>query len=302
MSQERNRSLLYINVIIICSLLFCLNSFAQISGNQLYSNNSSNGSNRSLNSIQTTDSTLFIRARILLNKKSDYFIVSLGVSQEAESVEEGVRIINERINKFLSDLKSIKIKKEEYYVDFISQTKVYDYKFEGNKAQQYDYGFEIKKNIIVKLSDISKFDELTALASKQAIYDVIKVDYRNYDTEEIYQQMFDEAVKIVNKKKDIFLKVSDVKLSGKSRIASDDFYTIYPSKQYEKYQAYESSTLKLYSGKQSSSFFRKEERKTTTYFYDGKGGAGVDKVINADMVVVGIQYELYINMIYEIQR
>ncbi len=108
--------------------LLCSTTQAQISGNQVYGNNnrynSSSDRTRTLQSIQTTDSTLLISTRVLLNRVPDFYFVVLGVSQEGKTVKEGLVAINARIDRLIKSLGSIGVKQGEHYVDFVSQVKI----------------------------------------------------------------------------------------------------------------------------------------------------------------------------------
>ena len=124
-----------------------MNVQSQISGNQVYGKTGYD-SNRGKNSTTTiNDNHLTINVKILLNNKADFFTVVLGTNEEAETVALCNSKINQRINGFTKDLFKNGIKKEAIYVDFISQTKVYDYSVENDTAEQFQKGFEIKKNI-----------------------------------------------------------------------------------------------------------------------------------------------------------
>ena len=91
-------------------------------------------------------------------------------------------------------MKTLGIKKENVYIDFISQTKIYDFEVSGLNSEQVDKGFEIKKNIIITTSNVNSLEKLIALASDFEIHDIIKVEYFNNDTNAIHNSLFDEAL------------------------------------------------------------------------------------------------------------
>lgn len=280
-------------------------SNAQISGNQVYGNGSSAYSfnnTRSDISTHSTDSTLVISARILYNKLPDYYIVTLAVSQEGKTIADGVGEINKRIENFIRSLAAIGVKKEDCYIDYVAQPKIYDYNIkDGNKAEQYENGFEIKKNIIIRLNDMSKFDDLVALASKEDIYDIVKVDYKDKDADKMYAMLFDEAQKIIGNKKNLYLKTGQFRLKDKSGILNENFYTVYPNTQYKQYQAYESADVNDY-GNYNTGYLKKEQRKAKTFFYDGINTSGFDKVVNDGITKIGIQYYYELAFVYYIDR
>lgn len=279
-------------------------SIAQIGGNQLYtSNNSKNYSSKPVikNTMSSTDSTLTIGASILLNKKADYYVLTLGVSENRKTVIESNQNLNRRIDAFVTDLKKERIEKEDIYVDFVSQIKVYDHRIEDNIILEFFDGFEIRKNVIVRLNDLSIVDEVIELASKQEFYDIIKVEYFNDNVESIYNQLFEDAIEAINKYKSQFVKYSNVKVLDNYRITAANFSTYNPKDMYKQYnEAFETSIV---TTRYSSTYTKKDVRKEKTFYYEGvENSKAVDKVIDDISPIIGIQYILDVGIIYELER
>lgn len=299
MNKLKQLSLL---LLFLCS---ALTTYTQISGNQIYGNNNSHHANlknsvAQKRTVYSTDSTLVINARILMNKRADNYLVSLGLNQEEKTVKECNTKINQRINRLKNNLKKLGIEKEDVYSDFVSQTKVYDYNTSDKRAQQFHSGFEIKKNLILRLKDIENFDQLIEYCAAEEIYDIIKVEYLDNEIDETYLKMYEEAVSFIAARKKLYLKINNQKLSGNTRIAFDNFYSIAPKMQYKKYQAYESSELKVQTKDYKSHFIRKEARKNKTFYYDALNVSGFDKVINNTMPDVALQYVLELTIVYDL--
>ncbi len=284
--------------ITVLMLAFTANIYAQMAGNQVYQNDKSYNSPNT--SIHSTDSTLTIKATVLLNKKADYYLATVGIKQEAKSVTDCNQALNQRINAFMKDIKKLGIQDNDAYIDFISQTKVYDHKIEGNTITEFLDGFEIRKNIIFKFKDLELMDKIIELASKQEIYDIVKVEYFNEDTEKIYAQLFDESIKIIENKKARFLKVSNIKLSGKHRIMQDMFQVYYPKDSYKEYsEAFESSSVNTNYSKE---YIKKQVRKDKTFYYEGaQSSPQIDKNIDNVSPIIGIQYVLSLRILYELE-
>ncbi|MBN2572340.1 MAG: SIMPL domain-containing protein [Ignavibacteriales bacterium] len=285
-------------IAVLLGLLSTSYLFSQISGNQNYSGNY-NSSIQSKANYSTTDSTLSIVIKVLLNQTADRYVLAIAVSQENESSKDCNSKINERINGFISKIYNLGIKDEDLYVDFIGQTKLYDYTVEDNKAEQYESGFEIKKNIIITTINLQNIDKIIEIASEFEIYDVIKVDYINDDIESIYNNLFDEAMKIVEKRKDNYVKTFNRKVTGNPR-AFDNFYYVFPKSQYKQYKAYESSEVDNFSKKEN--YLKKIARKNTTFYYDGIDYSSFDKIINNAKPEIGIQYVLTLTVVYDIEK
>ncbi len=296
---------------LLTALFISANALAQISGNQVYQQNNNNnsyisaGQLSSRNSITATESGLLITTSVLLNAEPDAVIVTLGLNQEAKTVKECNEKINERIKLFSKKIKSLGVKEADVYVDFISQTKIYDYEVSQTQAKQMDMGFEIKKNIIVRLADLKAFDALTSAASEYEIYDIVKAEYINEDIEAIYSNIFDEALKVINAKKDKYVKAFKADLSDDFRMTENNYYSVQPKSQYREYKAFESSDLSVsynYNNNNGANYVRKEQRKNRTFYYQGIDTAMFDKVINPSNPVIGIQYVIEMKVQYHIKR
>lgn len=293
-----------INWIIVALLLTFSVSQAQISGNQIYGNNSYNSNNYNQSNlpnnavVSINDNHLTVTVKLLQNKKADGFVITLGLNEEDETVSGCSKKINARIDGFLDKIKSLGIKKENVYIDFISQTKIYDFEVSGLNSEQVDKGFEIKKNIIITTSNVNSLEKLIALASDFEIHDVIKVDYFNSDTNVIHNALFDEALVLAEAKKIRYMKSFGKRIVGTPN-ATEEFATVFPETQYKTYQAFETAEIQTnYNNK--SPYLKKIARKNKTFYYDGISSAGFDKVINPNQTEVGIQYVLTLTMTYKI--
>jgi len=282
---------------------------AQIGGNQLYGgNNSSNShlhnltiSNSISPKIQMSKDALSFEVNILNNIQADVYVVTLGVNEENTSVEACNTQINQRIENFMKSISKIGIKKSDVYVDFISQTKIYDYvsDSEGERIdiQQVDVGFEIKKNIIFKLSRLELFDKILELASKEKIHNIINVEYYVENQNAIYEEMLKEVMKIQKERlKLLNLNESDWEMEP---MISINFSSVQPGHQYKKFQAYESGTVS-YSNyyNNNSVIVRKEERKSNSFYFDGLDTNSFDKILNASTPVVGLQFLMNLKITY----
>lgn len=289
-----------------CLTFICL---AQIGGNQLYGGNNSSNSqlhNLTINNaispkIQMSKDALSFEVNILNNVRADVYVVTLGVNEENTSVEACNTQINQRIENFMKSISKIGIKKSDVYVDFISQTKIYDYvsDSEGERIdiQQVDVGFEIKKNIIFKLSRLELFDKILELASKEKIHNIINVEYYVENQNAIYEEMLKEAMKIQKERlKLLNLNESDWEMEP---MISINFSSVQPGHQYKKFQAYESGTVS-YSNyyNNNSVIVRKEERKSNSFYFDGLDSNSFDKILNASSPVVGLQFLMNLKITY----
>lgn len=293
-----------LKLIIALLLLNVLSVSAQISGNQVYGKNNYNGNNYNQESlpnnskVSINDNVLSVSVKILLNKKADGFVMTLGLNEEDETVAGCSKKITARITGFIEKMKSLGVKKENVYIDFISQTKIYDFEVNGMNSEQIEKGFEIKKNIIVSTSNVTSLEKIIALASDFEIHDVIKVEYYNNETDAIHNSLFDEALVLAEAKKIRYMKAFGKRIIG-TPTATEEFATVFPKTQYNTYQAFETAEIQTNYNNRSP-YLKKIARKNKTFYYDGISSAGFDKVINPNQTEVGIQYVMTITMHYKI--
>ncbi len=252
----------------------------------------------------TTDSTLVINVNILLNQKADQFKITLGVSEEAENPKKSIESINKRIHDFMTRISILGIKKEDIFVDFISQTKIYDFNIESDQkiVTQKIKGFEIKKNMIINVNNYSLLEKIIYEASDFQIYDVIKFDYISTDPEKIKNKMLKEADAILKSKKEEYFSRFQKEIIG-TPTADINFSYVFPKSQYQEYTAYESSDFDLLRGNfNSENYLKKLERKGKTFYYEGINYAGYDRVMNDHNPEIGIQYVLNVIVKYDLKK
>ncbi|WP_282786831.1 SIMPL domain-containing protein [Flavobacterium croceum] len=297
-------SVVPIKLILGLVFLTLSNLSAQISGNQVYGNSNYNAHNYNAEALPNNsvvainDNVLTVSVKILCNKKADGFVMTLGLNEEDATVAGCSKKINARIAGFIEKIKSEGVKKENVYIDFISQTKIYDFEVNGVNSEQVEKGFEIKKNIIITTSNVTSLEKIIALAAAFEIHDVIKVDYFNNDTESIHTSLFEEALVLAEAKKVRYLKAFGKRIVG-TPTATEEFATVFPKTQYKMYQAFESAELEV-NNYNRTPYLKKIARKNKTFYYDGLSSAGFDKVIHPNQTEVGMQYVMTLTMHYKI--
>lgn len=274
--------------------------FGQASGNIVYDKSYYKKSkSSSLHKVYLSDSTILIEARVLLNVLADEYVIVFGVSEEATTVLECNDKIDKRINKFISEIKKLGIGTKDFYVDFITQNRIYDYELSGNTAYEKLVGFELKKNISIHFKDKNLIDKLAISASKFEIFDLIKVDYIVSDISKIKTLLFEEAIKIINFKKKMYILQMNIQLLNESQIYSESCTSYYPSDSYNSYSAYE-------TGKLRTNYYSKtttvQKRKMKTFYFNPIDQNGFDLVIKPVIIEPVIQFSYALEIKFEIDK
>ena len=290
-------------LVFVLSLMLFSNLKAQTGGNQVYQKQSINDSPTAVETkpIYCTDSTLVVTSKVLLNKSAKFYVITIGVNSIAKTVIEANQITNKKIENVINKVKKLGITGDDLYVDFVSETKMYDHTVTDKEIKEYFDGFSIRKNLIIKTPTLFDIDKIIDYCSEQEIYDIVKVDYKSEDLEKINKELFNEASKISKTKVKRFSQNSSIQLSGNYRIVSESFKTYYPKNLYKQYdEAFETSLVKNYY---SSSYVKKQVRKERTFYYDGiDTEIGVDKIIDEISPIVGIQYIYELVITYDLKK
>ncbi len=297
-------------VIALC-LLCATPVFSQVSGNieyeKSYTDYSRSSSSKTYSSsndkIYLSDTTILIPAAVIINTKADQFVAVWAVKEETRTISGCIEKIDKRIGSFLRGLTAQGIGESDVDVDFISQRPIYDYAVSGNIAEEKLEGFEVQKNVSIRFGQRKLFDTLVVLASRNDIFDLVKVDYYVNKSEEIRNQLFEEAVKIIHRKKDLYAQKLNVKLKSNAQVYEENYEIGFPSEMYNSYQAFESAAIKQRTGYSSKAdTWIKEKRKSKTFFYNGMTIEGYDMVINSLIIEPMVQFTLTLKVKYELVR
>jgi uncharacterized protein YggE len=280
-------------------------AYSQVSGGQVYGNQNSYSSNiKEFNNqrylMYLSDSSFLIQAKVLKNVTADYYIAVFGIDQSNTDVKTATEMINRRISNFLKNLQTLDIKEDDIYIDMINQNRIYDIRKKGNDfLEEYLIGFETKRNVIVKYKKANLIEKMMVLAAKDSIFDLVKVDYVVENQDKIYDELFAEASKIIQKKKEMIIQLTNSKLLPYSQIYGESFETIYPTHRYKSYAAYSSSEYNL---PYNSNYAVKNQRKTETFYYDKVSNSGYDKILNDNQLEPTVQFSFLLQVKYELSK
>ena len=296
---ENNLHRLFKKAFFILILLFFVNTIlAQESGNRTYGTQRRKPQTNSgvLTANVNGKDLYFVEANVAMNVKADAYVVVFGVVQEAANAAESNNKTDAQIAGFIRDLESLGVKRSDVFVDFITQNKVYDYTTNGSVTTEKLSGFETKKNVAVRYRDRELLNKITATAAKEAIYDLIKVDYVVSDINAVHARLFEEAVKIVKQKEAMYANSFGIKLSP-TNLASEKYDAFYPGELYASYQAFEAGmTYGDYNNRVI------QQRKTKTFYYEPLEPSDYDSVINQIGIEPMVQFTLYLRMQYDLKK
>lgn len=247
--------------------------------------------------VALSDSTFLISGRILMNLDADAYKLTLSLHETAQSVDACQEVMDTKIALFNAKIVRLGIETDAIYIDAIAQYPVYDYDIERKVATQEKVGYEINKNIIIRFDSLSKLKEILSLAAECEIYDAVKLDYIIHDLDSVYETLFLEASEVIQKKKSLYLQLTNLAIEDQAMVFSEQFQFVFPNQLYEGYQAFESSEVDV-RGYRARAIIEQEKKKTLRY-YEGVSFSGFDRIIHPDKVSIGLQAIFEIQLIFE---
>ncbi len=277
-----------------------LQTFAQDAGSSVYRNPNSKQREPQTNTgvltgvLEEDKQVQFTESSVLINVPADSYVAVFGFVQEGPVPATSNATVNGHFAEFIKSVEAFGIKRDDIYVDFISQNRVFDYTESGNTITEKLTGFETKKNISVRYKDPKLLEKILTAAGQATIFDLIEVDYVVADTKTIRSKLFDEAVKVIKQKEAAYNSSFGLSLTSRA-VANEKYDAFYPGERYVAYQAFESGAA--YNAYNKTII---RPRKVATFYYEPVNGGDFDSVINPIGVEPMVQFTLYLRMQYHL--
>lgn len=187
--------------------------------------------------MRTDDFTMDVE--ILFNVEATSYAAVFSVRQVAETALEVNTMMNERIEAFKAGLKTLGSAKNDIVVEIISQVPIYgiekEKKLFSKSLNEVPIGFELHKNITITFRDYDFLNDIVFEASKNEIYDLIKVDYFAKNPQLYYDTMRHAATSYLNA---IYKKYKEAgfNLDSFNKMMGENTGTVYPISRYRDYQ------------------------------------------------------------------
>lgn len=291
-----------------CLLLYSTISFSQAAGNAIYSNQNNNyqgvaptytnGVDLNLQHANSNFSSL-LEANIMINVKATAYVAIFSLSQHGNSIEEVERLMQARIEVFKQ-----KVANEggawKIFVDPVALVPTYEIEVTEKKfsktLNEQPSGFEIKKNIHITFGDHDHINRLITLAAQAEVYDLVKVDYAVDNMDNIIEQLRQEALVILDRKKK---SMETAGMHARFNNFGERYGSVYPLERYASYYAYKTGVAPSFAtrykkGTPQQTIQYNYAEKNKTIYYEKISDKQFDKVINP--VVGEPQVQIYLTM------
>lgn len=292
-------------LLLLLSMLLPENAFSQAMGNynekqqqmpgqnlNQYSNVNFTAQYRAIPkaAVLIGDNILEISVNALSNQKADTYTAIFSVLQLGKTAEETNNLMNSRINAFVSDMKSLGVAPENIYIDMVNFLPKYENDvtkklFSKKTFTEIPKGFEMQKNVHISYTKPEILDDIVTAASRQEIYDIVKVDYFVQNQDKVYLELREAAIAYLEKVKSQLIGTG-IKLDSAYTIAGENAWVAYPMNRYESYQAYSSQSID--PGDKNANINLAD--KPISRFYNAIPANDYDVVINPSILEPAVQF------------
>ncbi|HMQ48181.1 MAG TPA: SIMPL domain-containing protein [Saprospiraceae bacterium] len=279
-------------------LLFLSTLHAQVMGNYAQQQNVYQNINFSAQYRAVPKAATFIGENViefninaLSNQKASTYTAIFTVYQLGKTADETNKLLNERLDAVINELKTQGFKTEDIFVDMVNFLPKYEYDrtkkiFSKKTLTEIPKGFELQKNLHIRYRDPALLEKIVTAAARQEIYDIVKVDYFVENPQTVYQELRAIALDYLNNIKQEYQKMG-ISLDSAYVITAENAWVAYPINRYENYQAFSTQSL---DPQDKSSAIIETFDKPTLRFYNAVPANDYDIVINPEILEPTVQF------------
>ncbi|WP_460219999.1 SIMPL domain-containing protein [Psychroserpens sp. MEBiC05023] len=250
-----------------------------------------------VNKVLTPSTHVFVDVKALQNVDATTYTAIFNVSQIGPTADSTTLLINQRINKIKSQLKSDGIGEEHFAVDVISFVPNYEIEIQkklfSKTYTEVPNGFELQQNLHIQFEKTSQFESILTACAKSEIYNLVKVDYYIENIAEVYKNLQTQLLKLIEEKK-TYYKVLGFDLANYNVAIADDQYCYFPKDFYQSYQAFNSISFEAITKKKGVTTAKKQ----TSYYYQPLSYENYDVVVNPSILEPVVQIGMNIRLQY----
>ncbi|MFC0603848.1 SIMPL domain-containing protein [Winogradskyella pulchriflava] len=250
-----------------------------------------------INKILHPSNVLTIDVKALQNVSATTYTAVFNLSQIGPTAEITNALMKQRIDSIKMRLNSKGITQKNIAIDVISFVPVYEIevtkKLFSKTYTEVPQGFELQQNIHIQFTKTNQFESILEACAKSEVYNLVKVDYFIENIQEVYKNIQDQLLKLIEDKKAYYTKLG-FDLSQYNIAIADDKYCYFPKDFYQSYQAYNSVSFDaLKKGKAITT-----AKKQTSYYYQPLTYESYDVVINPSILEPVVQIGMNIKLMY----
>jgi hypothetical protein len=249
-----------------------------------------------INKILYPSNVLTIDVKALQNVSATTYTAVFNLSQIGPTAEITNALMKQRIDSIKMRLISKGITQKHMAIDVISFVPVYEIevtkKLFSKTYTEVPKGFELQQNIHIQFTKTNQFESILEACAKSEVYNLVKVDYFIENIQEVYKNLQEELLKLIEDKK-AYYKILGFDLSKYNIAIADDKYCYFPKDFYQSYQAYNSVSFEALNKERGVATAKKQ----TSYYYQPLTYEGYDVVINPSILEPVVQIGMNIKLV-----
>ncbi|BAO75095.1 SIMPL domain-containing protein [Winogradskyella sp. PG-2] len=252
---------------------------------------------RQIHKVLQASNVVKIDVKALQNVSATTSTAVFNLSQIGPSAEVTNDLMKKRIDSIKMQLNAKGISQKNIAIDVISFIPIYEVevtkKLFSKTYTEVPKGFELQQNIHIQFTKTNQFEAILEACAKSEVYNLVKVDYFIENIQEVYKNLQDQLLKLIEDKK-TYYKVLGFDLAEYNVAIADDKYCYFPKDFYQSYQAYNSVSFDaLKKGKAITSV-----KKQTSYYYQPLTYESYDVVINPSILEPVVQIGMNIKLVF----
>ncbi|MBU2929071.1 SIMPL domain-containing protein [Winogradskyella psychrotolerans] len=240
---------------------------------------------------------LTVDVKALQNASATTYTAIFNVSQMGSSAEMTSQLMTARIDSIKQRLNAIGISQKNMAIDVISFIPIYEVevtkKLFSKTYTEVPKGFELQQNIHIQFTKTSQFEAILSACAQSEIYNLVKVDYYIDNIQEVYKNLQDELLKLIDEKK-AYYKALGFDMTTYNVAIADDKYCYFPKDFYQSYQAYNSTSVEALDKNKGVTTVKKQ----TSYYYQPLTYENYDVVIHPSILEPVVQIGMNIKLVF----
>ncbi|NRD21240.1 SIMPL domain-containing protein [Winogradskyella eckloniae] len=301
-----------INLSLILLLVFSLKLHAQHRGNYNEITNDISRQNiltsgnaqiynptvqQQINKVLYPSNVLTIDVKALQNVNATTYTAIFNLSQMGPSAETTNKLMKARIDSIKYRLNKKGIPQKNIAIDVISFIPIYEVevtkKLFSKTYTEVPKGFELQQNIHIQFTNTNHFESILEACAQSEVYNLVKVDYYIENIREVYKNLQEELLQLVDEKK-AYYKALGFDMSTYNVAIADDKYCYFPKDFYQSYQAYNSTSVEALQKNKGVTTVKKQ----TSYYYQPLTYENYDVVVNPSILEPVVQIGMNIKLVF----
>ncbi|MFP4847110.1 SIMPL domain-containing protein [Winogradskyella sp. PE311] len=240
---------------------------------------------------------LTIDVKALQNTSATTYTAVFNLSQIGPTAEATNALMKARIDSIKMRLDTKGITQKNIAIDVISFVPKYEIevtkKLFSKTYTEVPKGFELQQNIHIQFTKTSQFELILEACAKSEVYNLVKVDYFIEDIQNVYKNLQDQLLKLIENKK-VYYQALGFEMSDYNVAIADDKYCYFPKDFYQSYQAYNSVSFESFNKDKGVT----QAQKQTSYYYQPLTYERYDIVINPSILEPVVQIGMNIKLVF----